>query len=211
MTGPAVKAHGFKPLQRPSAVLIVVVLAGLFVTWTGCSVEKHYELLSFFFDGVPDPDAPEPGSGGIFARAASEEWFIHQPFGEGTCIACHVEFTDLTRLRGDSTVCLQCHAGTPNQHVRMHGPVAAGGCLWCHDPHQSTHPAILRQSAPELCQRCHSGRLLEPAHGGAPLERFSACLDCHYGHGGDAAFFLKNAAGVMPPPPDTEPRASEGP
>ncbi|MEI6568379.1 MAG: hypothetical protein WCR20_17000, partial [Verrucomicrobiota bacterium] len=37
---------------RPALAL----LAGIGL-WAGCASEKHYKLLSFFFDGVPSPGA----------------------------------------------------------------------------------------------------------------------------------------------------------
>lgn len=177
----------------------MMLLAGLVMIWAGCSVEKNYALLSFFFDGVPDPNSPAPGSGGMFARQRGVDYVIHKPFDEGQCQECHTDFSDLGAIRGNSNVCLKCHGDVPTQFTYMHGPVAAVNCLWCHQPHQSTVKALLRQEAPALCQRCHNDRVLKVAHPDKPADAVANCLECHDGHGGSARYFLKPDAGSASP------------
>ena len=117
-------------------LLCVPVLGGAF-WWTGCSVERNYELLSFFFDGVPNPNALPilAASGDPATIRASATYSAHTPYLEGECATCHGQgFT----MRGiDVGVCLDCHAEVPDEHRYMHGPVAVGACLVCHVPHES--------------------------------------------------------------------------
>lgn len=192
MARKVVKANAHKPSRRTRLLIAVLPFIGLATIWTGCSVEKHYELLSFFFDGVPDPSEAEQG-GGLFAQELNVTYYRHQPFEEGACQQCHADITSLKSLRNDSSVCFKCHAGIRDEYAYMHAPVLTSNCLWCHDPHQATVPKLLRSPAPDLCQRCHNDRLLRSAHVDEPVEASSDCLECHSGHGGAARHFLKPA------------------
>lgn len=51
--------------------------------------------------------------------------------------------------------CFKCHEGIANKKFK-HGPVDAGYCNLCHDPHASPNPAWLRKPAWELCTTCHA-------------------------------------------------------
>jgi predicted CXXCH cytochrome family protein len=90
----------------------------------------------------------------------------------------------------------------------IHAPVAAKACLWCHNPHESGLPALLRDPAPTVCVQCHEKDLLGPK----PPEHLlpdSKCLDCHLGHGGVKKYQLR--ADVQPgPPPTTVPTGGGG-
>jgi predicted CXXCH cytochrome family protein len=177
----------------PVAVAAIVV--------AGCSVEKHYELLSFFFDGVPQPGTGVPSGVGAGAPGRPGPVVIvssHSAFAERRCEECHGDtggfglvvsgFSDL-----DATVCRNCHAEVAQEYPRMHGPVTAQECLWCHWAHESPNPHLLAQASPDLCLGCHGFELRglpqPPEH--SDLER--DCLDCHHGHGGPEPFFLKPA------------------
>lgn len=170
------------------------------VGWTGCSVDRHYRTLSFFFDGVPNPEAKaaaQGASGVTAAMRASATYTVHRPFAEERCGECHrgqLEFRGL-----DSRVCLKCHEGEKTRHARMHGPVAAGECLWCHLPHESAEAHLLRKAARQTCVQCHDASLLKddgvPAHADAAR----GCLECHSGHGGSAPMFLKEGVSRLAP------------
>src|SRR5581483_12228618 len=171
----------------------IYLLATLLLSLSGCTVtQKNYSALSFFFDGVPDPNAPKlpagsndegnetvAGNGGRLNRV-----FIHKPYDEGRCDACHgaaKEFTDFTKMGSD--VCLKCRQKELNKFPVMHGPVAAAECLLCHAPHESTYPKLLKEPSPQVCIQCHLPELLPqkpPEHQSEAV----SCLDCHFGHGG---------------------------
>jgi len=53
--------------------------------------------------------------------------------------------------------CLKCHEGVLSGKFK-HGPVTAGLCNLCHDPHASPNPAWLRKPTWELCTTCHADR-----------------------------------------------------
>lgn len=179
--------------------ILVAVCGGLLGMWLGCTPQKRYQVLSFFFDGVPNPDAPVADSGktataGTGPRiAGGAGLFVHKPFGQQQCAACHGSPSggDIAAL--DAGKCLECHKSVPTRYTRMHGPVVAGVCLWCHAPHESTHPALLRASGQEICTQCHEYEVL-PASPPAHQDRQRDCLSCHVAHGSNQRMLLRATA-----------------
>ena len=55
--------HGAQCRRRTFQLLVCAAIACL---WAGCTAQKKYQVLSIFFDGVPNPDAPRvrPAAGG---------------------------------------------------------------------------------------------------------------------------------------------------
>jgi predicted CXXCH cytochrome family protein len=185
---------------RWRVALVASMLIGGLLIWTGCSVEKHYEILSFFFDGVPNPNtgalsgrAPgASGRGGTGLAIVS----AHSAYVEHRCDECHRgagQFGLVAEGFGtlDAGVCVNCHTDLLDQYEVIHGPVAAVACLWCHRPHESPYEHLLAKPAPELCIQCHSLGVMDsppiPEH--MDLER--SCLDCHIGHGSDNRYLLR--------------------
>lgn len=199
--------------RRHAAIALLLGAAA----WGGCSVEKHYELLSLFFDGVPDPNAvvddggsrgprDRGGAGGPVTVASA-----HAGWAERRCTDCHVPqrrdtvFLSLGVGEPEQDVCMKCHAAVIDAPRFVHGPVAARFCLECHLPHESPLPHLLTEPAPALCLGCHALDTLMPIpeHGDAAR----SCLECHYGHGGDDRAFLRPAA---PEPPAAENASDAG-
>jgi predicted CXXCH cytochrome family protein len=204
---------------RRRVLAALAVIGGGAAVWSGCSVEKHYETLSFFFDGVPNPDAARttsalPGAtdaSGVALAVVSQ----HAAYEERRCSECHGEtgefafrvsgFSDLT-----SEVCMRCHADVLDEYEVIHGPVAAQECLWCHQPHESPYEDLLSYAPPKLCLDCHNLGLMGsqqiPEH--MDLER--NCLDCHLGHGGATRAMLRPEP-VEPAPTETSNAAAAAP
>jgi predicted CXXCH cytochrome family protein len=175
----------------------------------GCSVEKNHDLLSFFFDGVPDPNATYSRGGKDISQ--SPTYSIHKPYAEDNCQKCHPDPSEMLLSRDDSSVCLQCHEEVTEQFTHMHGAVVGMACLWCHNPHMSPLTHLLRDQAPKLCTQCHDWS--EP---GTPIpsehEMTSNCLECHSGHGGnDPAFLLENRPDQPSLSGDDEPESDHEP
>jgi predicted CXXCH cytochrome family protein len=194
------------PAGRPSPIRFLAALLPLVPVafWLGCTAEKKYQVLSFFFDGVPNPHAPaatRPSdqfpTGGQVATAGGGTLFVHKPYFDNQCNACH---------RGElspentptNTTCQTCHAAERTRYPWMHGPVAVGECLACHLPHESPFSHLLRGPSAAVCNQCHETALLDP---GVPqhLDASANCLECHYGHGGDRPPFLRVAAATTLP------------
>jgi predicted CXXCH cytochrome family protein len=189
-----------------AALLLFAVLAA--VGLMGCNSQNRYRTLSFFFDGVPNPNAPSDatragGAGAVdeFApNAVVQKVYIHKPYADGMidakkCAVCHEgstnEFESFRAITSD--VCLKCHKDKLTQYPVMHGPVSAVECTLCHAAHESTIPGMLNYPAPKVCAQCHVRELLSPN----PPEHLAAdsqCLSCHFGHGGPAHKLLRPSA-----------------
>src|SRR4051794_38380706 len=67
---PDARPQARRRLRRAVLVgLRLLVLAAPVGVWVGCTAESKYKTLSYFFDGVPDPNAPKPGAGGAAGEA----------------------------------------------------------------------------------------------------------------------------------------------
>ncbi|MFQ5504242.1 MAG: cytochrome c3 family protein [Planctomycetota bacterium] len=186
-----------------------------------CSSLSSYEVLSFFFDGVPDPSMPEPeplgvpGSSGpltLEERAAIQErrlpkvtLHLHKPWDQNECSSCHryrstrkrvpTWAQSMAELKMPKTeLCWSCHDPFDGKYV--HGPAAAGECLMCHYPHKSEFPHLVRaEKTASLCAKCHSGQtfMTEAKH-----EEFKDqdCVGCHDPHASERAYFLRESAAV---------------
>lgn len=184
------------------------VLCAVLICWLGCSEEKNYKTLSFFFDGVPDPHArptthplsPEelasmtPEARQAMASARS----IHKPYADQNCTACHPQDIQSFAPAQDSLVCMNCHKPVLTEHQAMHGAVVGRACLWCHEPHESLNPSLLKTTAASMCTQCHERELLSQRVTSHQLAAGN-CLDCHTGHGGERAPFLKKGIAGMTP------------
>jgi len=168
----------------------------LLAAWASCTVTReNYKTLSFFFDGVPNPDAPaaavDPRTGAVHQYVVVS---LHAPYAEEKCDECHASRLRLSNR--DSAACLKCHAQTRQGFERMHGPVAAGACLWCHNPHESAYPHLLRDSDRRLCGQCHTPELLDTSRVPEHADEARACLECHVGHGGAHPFLMRTGRDV---------------
>jgi predicted CXXCH cytochrome family protein len=186
--------------------MAAVLAASAALAWAaGCSSpEKKYQVLSFFFDGVPDPNAPavaRAGDAAATGRARAPVLSSHAPFRDQQCNACHKgsEGTNVRFAAITSASCVECHKDLGKKHRVTHEPVAEAECLWCHQPHESALPALLKEPAPNLCTQCHDELLL----GNKPPEHKRPnvnCMDCHLGHGGATRAMLRPDAPASLPP-----------
>ena len=187
-------ALGPRPFSDSAKASTLAVGAALAVVgaWTGCSVEKNYELLSFFFDGVPDPNAPmmEGASGPVLRE--SPTYSAHEPYVQDQCRDCHKARFNLGPQ--DSDICFDCHENVPTAQPVMHGPVVAGACLWCHSAHESPYPSLLKGTGREVCMTCHEAGMLSVRQVPEHADESISCLSCHYGHGGMSRYFLRDGA-----------------
>jgi predicted CXXCH cytochrome family protein len=53
-------------------------------------------------------------------------------------------------------LCTNCHESKMFQGKVIHGPVAAGMCVACHNPHASDNVGLLTKEPAALCLDCHS-------------------------------------------------------
>lgn len=117
------------------------------------------------------------------------------------CTECHGfenPMKNVTSIQSGSTInedCYRCHVDVEKeirQASVIHGPVAGGNCILCHDPHGSEQKALTREATTTLCVSCHTDRYLlnhpVPGHPMAsvqdPLDasRPFNCISCHAPH-----------------------------
>ena len=84
-------------------------------------------------------------------------------------------------------VCLQCHITFEEtlKKRHLHTPVKKGDCAGCHNPHSSSHGALLAQAPEKVCLGCHQGLVPEKAVSVHQVVAAGECSSCHDPHGAD--------------------------
>lgn len=99
-------------------------------------------------------------------------------------------------LRSDPAqdLCLSCHETDSFMNSEyVHGPVATGACILCHESHSSWNPNLLVKEGRDLCLFCHEQvdqRLAEARHSHEAVK--GACTECHNPHGSEYKMFLRD-------------------
>ncbi len=180
--------------MRWIAIICVLILTTTMLYGCGDPATK-YKLMSFFFDGVPHPDAEKAKQSEIQARAENSSGKItlkkygeHGPFAAKLCEGCHARGATNRLIMPVEALCNNCHVlrtGTKN----VHGPIAGGGCIVCHEPHGSGYPFLLVSEPQDFCLYCHKKDdvLKNPVHSDAELQ----CTTCHDAHMSDNEFLLR--------------------
>ncbi len=116
---------------------------------------------------------------------------MHPALEEG-CDSCHsLEDGDIEIPSDLKETCFGCHDDfTRNEDGEeleyVHGPVAEGECLACHNPHYSENRKLLNAWPPgELCVQCHDDkdpRELEEGETVHEPVKELLCSDCHSPH-----------------------------
>jgi predicted CXXCH cytochrome family protein len=140
---------------------------------SGCHGPQSYR-----FAGAPGPETPAPAAAPARAAAPSGAPAMPEP-------------SDLERSINKK--CISCHEKELKRfaRTRLHAPVRAGACSFCHLDHGPENRLILLGREDRVCARCHNLEAgpTRAAHGGFPLEG-SRCTECHDPHGSAAAGFL---------------------
>ena len=177
-------------LQLAGAALAIFL--GVWIAGCGTPQEK-YRTLSFFFDGVPNPDAPKVARRVTAAGSTVTLAIVsrHKPYVDNNCESCHRSATGQMMDFSEAWKrCTSCHKDATNKYARMHGPVARAACNFCHTGHESVEPKLLRAAPIKVCTQCHDQQLLGPKPS-QHNDGVTSCITCHSGHGGPEANFLK--------------------
>ncbi|MCL5991340.1 MAG: cytochrome c3 family protein [Bacteroidetes bacterium] len=185
--------------NKINKVIILLILFVLFnFLLTSCSAEKNYETLTFFFDGVPDPNAKPSLTDSnkttkeqnLKQYVKSEEIFTHPPYGDRACENCH-DAKSANRLNASEPgLCYQCHDDFSKNLRYVHGPIASGYCTQCHEPHQGKYKNLLIRDGQKLCYYCHEKNDVLENENHTGIED-TKCWDCHDPHGSNEKHFLK--------------------
>ena len=111
----------------------------------------------------------------------------HDPVRDGDCKACHPQGVGRTSPVTEARLCNTCHEPkTGFKH--LHGPLGAGQCSICHDPHGSAFPAFLVMGSRALCVQCHA-----QSRSQTHIEKSGnkQCPECHNPHGSEKQYLLK--------------------
>lgn len=177
------------------------VLLMLVITMVvSCSPKSGYRVLSVFFDGVPDPDISESLvmidssqiHGEINTEAVSQkntELVFHVPYKEKDCGSCH-NMNSMGKLTEPMpSLCYQCHENFSEQYKLLHGPVDAGFCTECHNPHQGKNEYLLTRKGQDLCLYCHDPDDVFKGEVHSAIDE-TDCTECHNPHGGEERYYF---------------------
>lgn len=188
--------------RKSAGVRVLWLLVPVLVlNMTACSTAYRYRLLSFFFDGVPEPakiaaihpaDTLSNKDTVIIAGKTAAEPIInlHMPYQKKDCTACHDQNTTGKQIKPMPDLCYQCHEDFATRYKVLHGPVGGGQCTACHNPHLSSNKNLLIRKNQDVCLYCHeSERIMKSdAHLGI---KDILCTECHDPHGGEDRYVLK--------------------
>ena len=207
--------EGTRLMAKRPVVLCLVMLAA-WVMCLACSQTTRYQVLSFFFDGVPEPGharATADALGGDRNRPAVEpspavlpkRYYTHTPFRENRCQGCHDPTSGQLIRSVSEGLCRTCHADLIADARFVHGPAAVDDCTACHHFHGASFPNQLLVDPVATCLNCHDREDLSGGdhHPSAPTplsvgatrqaDDQRSCVECHNPHAGDNRFFLKRA------------------
>jgi len=121
-------------------------------------------------------------------------WGLHEQYKD--CIACHgdqphkASVDEPHLIDSMPALCHECHKEYASLQGWVHGPVATGECMFCHEPHKTANSSLLSKPIPDLCRQCHETKMLQlvanhsdPSH--------SNCGDCHEAHTSPGRMLLK--------------------
>jgi predicted CXXCH cytochrome family protein len=162
---------------------------------TACSPSKRFNVLSFFFDGVPDPaksvetspfdslmlENPEADSL-YMAMALEPAVNYHDPYQKKQCMKCHDSNAVGELLYEEPQLCYSCHDNYSTKYIRLHGPVDIGFCLVCHEPHMSKMENLLSLEGNALCFPCHIDYEVKQPDRHIDIGE-DLCRKCHHPHG----------------------------
>lgn len=181
---------------------VVLIISGILLL-SQCSPYAGKSVLHFFFDGVPEADSAQTASeepagasmdsAGVWTEnmALSEpEGSLHYPYVEDACELCHDQQSMGSMVESQPGLCYNCHEDLGEMFTTLHGPVAAGYCTACHEPHRSKNEKLLRWTGDALCFYCHQEKRIRGLETHEGLEGM-VCTDCHNPHGGEDRYIFQ--------------------
>jgi len=125
-----------------------------------------------------------------------KQFYVHSKPSALDCKECHsfrrgkFDFGRISPARSTCTTG-ECHPKIGKDAAHVHGPVGAGVCISCHNPHGSFKPMQMERTGQELCLVCHEAKrkefALDVMH--PPVEE--GCVDCHDPHQSNMRFQLR--------------------
>ncbi len=186
---------------RKLIILCSMILAGAFlVIVTGCDREAKHKILTFFFEGVPPLDGEKAGETGtttideslqpavekkpVGTKLKQRRSVTHAPVGDCESNRCHIGGMNSGQrelVEPMPDLCYSCHTNYHTCGDSLHGPVAVGECVFCHDPHRSKYVHLQKAPQPELCYQCHVPEEIKLVADHQEM-RDTICTNCHDPH-----------------------------
>jgi predicted CXXCH cytochrome family protein len=102
----------------------------------------------------------------------------HVPVLEHRCAECHAGVRRKSAT-AEADTCKPCHRKLAVIYPYVHGPLAAGKCVVCHDPHGSRWPSLTVSEPRAMCASCHD----QPGSAEhVEKSRTRVCYLCHNPH-----------------------------
>lgn len=167
-----------------------LLLLGAMLLVAACNnPDQQHNVLNFFFDGVPDPNAqPEtqtadpklPGKRKSF-EPVSLKRYLHEPYALKDCSDCHKSNRSQALLKPEPQLCYDCHGRILKKMTFVHKPAAEGNCKVCHLAHESPYIGLLPKPEIDLCHDCHEPDKMKvlPAHADMGQQTCGVCHDPH--------------------------------
>ncbi len=95
---------------------------------------------------------------------------------------CHDENAVGEMTYPEPDLCYACHEDYTYVYQNLHGPVDAGLCTQCHDPHSSKNEKLTVLPGNELCLYCHDSFEDKTPDFHIEIED-ERCTECHNPHG----------------------------
>ena len=178
-------------------------LGAVFLLLASCDDVERHRVMTLLFDGIPPlpAEGPETDVAGLNPDEAARisrtgGWYVHEPLND--CTQCHGSrrqraFSRQVQLVAEvPQLCHNCHPDCTGMEGWVHGPVATGECLLCHEQHKARNEFLLVKPAPDLCFECHEPEAVRQVENHAE-ESYARCNDCHEGHVGATKSLLKVA------------------
>jgi predicted CXXCH cytochrome family protein len=127
-----------------------------------------------------------------------KQWNLHQMEEQfANCVDCHKvseKKKNYKRMEMGIKSCQSssCHGSFGNDEKFVHGPVAGGVCISCHNPHGSPNAMSLTRHDAEMCFICHENK---KEHFDLPYQhsalKEAGCTGCHDPHQSNFQYQLR--------------------
>ncbi len=130
--------------------------------------------------------------------AGFSDWLVHEYQDNfSQCTDCHrvnEKRHNYKRMAMGTTSCStdQCHTDVGKNAAFVHGPVAGGVCISCHNPHGAQQKDYITRVGADQCLVCHETKReeFEKAHQHTPVKN-GDCTGCHDPHQSDYKYQLR--------------------
>ena len=197
------RAYSYRGVFRTGAFRGALGLALGFLALASCGPTERHRMMTYLFDGVPplpgqvaDRSLYDVNDTGATGEGGAGGWTVHEPLKD--CTQCHANrrrarfSREVQLVEAPPQLCFRCHTEYANPSGWVHGPVATGECLFCHEPHKTRNAALLTDPVPELCYRCHDREAMALIENHTEAS-YANCIRCHEGHAAPTRWLLRPA------------------